>query len=258
MVPSSYQVCDGDSVYIAVTNINSTNFRIIFDGNAPSTDTVFGIKPTIGRNYTIVIYNVAGGSVCDTLTLITAVQVNPKPIADFTAVGVAPANPNDPVKTYQFSSSTASDIKWQWYFGDGGSDTVKNPNYTYADTGKYTVKFIVTNSFGCTDSTTKVDFIYVKPVKLNGGDIFIPTAFSPDNNGANDVFKVYGSGIQKMEFRVFNQFGNVVFETTNPDQTWDGSFRGSDQPSGVYFYTAVITDMYGNILEKQGNITLTR
>jgi gliding motility-associated-like protein len=88
---------------------------------------------------------------------------------------------------------------------------------------------------------------------------FIPTAFSPNGDGNNDVYYLHGlENAQSIEFIVWNRWGQKVFETTNASQGWDGNTNGSPNPSGVYAYQLKINMADGSSESKAGNITLMR
>lgn len=89
-------------------------------------------------------------------------------------------------------------------------------------------------------------------------DIFVPNVFSPNTDGKNDLLLVYGNYIATLELRIFNQWGQLMVTLTDQKQGWDGKFRGSHQPVGVYVYVlkAVMTD--GRHVNKKGSITLVR
>ncbi|MBP9187757.1 MAG: gliding motility-associated C-terminal domain-containing protein, partial [Bacteroidia bacterium] len=78
------------------------------------------------------------------------------------------------------------------------------------------------------------------------------------SNPANRVLRVYGFVIQSMQFMVFNQWGEKVFETTNQSNGWDGSYKGKQQPSGVYIYVLKMTLLNGTQSEMKGSINLIR
>jgi gliding motility-associated-like protein len=88
--------------------------------------------------------------------------------------------------------------------------------------------------------------------------IGIPTAFSPNGDGLNDVLFVRGSGFTEIEFKVFNRFGQLVFETTNPDEGWNGKFEGIDQPGEVYTWLIKASFADQTLIEDAGNVTLLR
>ena len=90
------------------------------------------------------------------------------------------------------------------------------------------------------------------------GEMFVPNAFSPDNNGENDIEYVYGKCIQKIYFAIYDRWGQKVFETTDMKQGWDGSFKGKEMNTGVFVYYLTATLTTGETVTKKGNISLFR
>ncbi len=89
-------------------------------------------------------------------------------------------------------------------------------------------------------------------------DIFIPNSFSPNGDGLNDVLRVYGYTIAEMQFMVFNQWGEKIFESRSQNIAWDGRFKGQVQPAGVYIYVSRMTLRDGTVITKKGSINLIR
>jgi gliding motility-associated-like protein len=90
-------------------------------------------------------------------------------------------------------------------------------------------------------------------------DIFVPKSFTPNGDGINDVLYPYLTGIGTFKyFRIFNRFGKLMFETTNPDAGWNGTFAGVQQPMAIYIWiaTGIATD--GSPIEKRGETLLLR
>ncbi len=90
------------------------------------------------------------------------------------------------------------------------------------------------------------------------GEMFVPTAFSPDNNGENDIELVYGKCIQKIYFAIYDRWGEKVFETTDPTKGWDGVYKGAEMNTGVFVYYLQATLTTGEEVTKKGNISLFR
>ena len=88
--------------------------------------------------------------------------------------------------------------------------------------------------------------------------MWIPNTFTPDNNGLNDVFKVYGNGIDKLELTIWNQWGEKIFTTKDKSDGWNGMVNGNPQPTGVYAYVAKVTLMSGKEVMKKGMVNLVR
>lgn len=107
---------------------------------------------------------------------------------------------------------------YQWCNG-GGETTLIYANQA----GEYCYEF--TDEFGCLQSGTVVLDIIEREI-----GVYVPNAFTPNNDGVNDVFKVEGVGISDFEFRVWNRWGDKVFETDSPEAFWDGSYQG-----GAYY-----------------------
>ena len=103
-----------------------------------------------------------------------------------------------------------------------------------------------------------ITHIYTVTIDKTCSALFIPSAFTPNADGQNDVFKAEGNGIMKMRMFVFDKNGNKVFETNNLDDSWDGTFRGNALGGGMFFYHAEYTDAMGYNHVKKGQVTLIK
>ena len=89
--------------------------------------------------------------------------------------------------------------------------------------------------------------------------LYIPNAFSPNASGKNDSQCMYGTDcIKTMSFNIFNRWGNKVFESTDPNVCWDGTYKGQALDPAVFVYHLSATMINGEQVERQGNITLMR
>ncbi len=95
-------------------------------------------------------------------------------------------------------------------------------------------------------------------ILIKCGDVFVPNAFSPNNDGYNDELKVYGNCIEELVLRIYDRWGELVFETTNQSKTWDGNFKGENLNSGVFVYQLAATLTGGKNITKKGNITILK
>jgi len=119
-----------------------------------------------------------------------------------------------------------------------------------------TYDVIVRDDNGCINQA----LVTVVVLVLECGEpyIFIPTGFTPDGDGLNDELEVYGNNIQEMYLVVYNRWGELVFESRDQAEKWDGTYRGNELPAGTFgFYLEVICDD-GDQYTKKGNITLLR
>jgi gliding motility-associated-like protein len=126
-----------------------------------------------------------------------------------------------------------------------------DPHATAIDTATFQV--IGTDQYGCRDTA------YVKMNVDYTMSESIPSAFSPNNDGRNDVFHISNLKYQRViEFRVFNRWGQEVFTTTDGAKGWDGTFKGAPQEVGVYHYLIRITTPEGKMRTYKGDVTLIR
>jgi len=88
--------------------------------------------------------------------------------------------------------------------------------------------------------------------------VYIPNSFTPNGDGRNDVLRVYSNVIRQLRIVIFNQWGEKVYESTDQNMAWDGTYKGKPQPSGVYIYVAEIVINTGEKLERKGAINLLR
>jgi large repetitive protein len=107
---------------------------------------------------------------------------------------------------------------------------------------------------GCTGVVQR----YVITVKPLSKDVFVPNVFSPNGDGKNDLLRVYGNYISKVEMHIFNQWGQMITTINSTTQGWDGTHKGKPQPVGVYVYVlkAVLND--GRTVNMKGSVTLIR
>jgi len=84
--------------------------------------------------------------------------------------------------------------------------------------------------------------------------LYIPNSFTPNGDGLNDVLQPIGKGIEKFDFKIYNRWNEIVFETSNIDESWDGD----NSPIGVYFYRVIYTNVLGETLQVCGHINLIK
>lgn len=130
--------------------------------------------------------------------------------------------------------------------------SISNPLATiYADSILFTV--IVTDEEGCTGYDT------VKVRTYDGITYYVPNAFSPNNDGTNDLFKPIPVGISSTEhFRIFNRYGELMYESVKISKGWDGIYKGKPQPAGNYVWVLKGKTKTGRIIEMKGNVVLLR
>ena len=129
--------------------------------------------------------------------------------------------------------------------------TCANPTATPTATTDYCV--FVTDANGCTDSAC-----ITISVEIACGEVFVPEAFSPNNDLANDLECVFGNCIQDFYFAIYDRWGETVFETTDQKNCWNGTYKGKSMNTAVFVYYLKATLLTGEQINKKGNITLIR
>jgi gliding motility-associated-like protein len=161
-------------------------------------------------------------------------------------------NPSQENTPTQFTNNSTGAVSYKWNFGDGDSSTQVNPIHQFNATGDFTVCLVAINTFGCTDTVCQV-----VPALINPG-VDVPNAFTPNGDGINDRVYVRGFGIAKMNFRIYNRQGLMVFQSLTTSIGWDGKYKGVLQPMDAYAYTLEIEFFDGSRATKKGDITLLR
>ncbi|OFY62504.1 MAG: hypothetical protein A3H98_13135 [Bacteroidetes bacterium RIFCSPLOWO2_02_FULL_36_8] len=202
------------------------------------------------QGYYTVTLNVINASGCTNLFVVEkGLNVNPMPEASFILQGEPTSrDPQVELINTGFSYSTSG-----WDLGDGSYSEETNPLHLYADTGNFLITLRVTGSGGCSDTVS--EWVHVKPYST----LYIPNAFTPDQDGLNDVFKPEGNGlIVNYSFKVFDRWGKEMFESNHFDLGWDGNFNGTPVPLGVYTWIISGRTIQQKELLSSGTVTVLR
>ncbi|MFK8101320.1 MAG: gliding motility-associated C-terminal domain-containing protein [Saprospiraceae bacterium] len=191
----------------------------------------------------------------------------PVPISvldDFEVDFVATATEGTVGQNFQFEIKQAEVTSAEWFFGDSQTSRTLNPSHAYTETGSFTVQLIATNAATCKDTVTKVDYMQIKRkdslaiTATEEAIVFIPTAFTPNADGENDVFYVRGEILGETNLTIFNQWGELIFTADGIEKGWDGTVRNSAAQNGTYVYVFEYTNSKGEQKLLSGHITLIR
>ena len=213
--------------------------------------------------YTVTLTVTDNKGCVNTLVQPNMITVYPVPTANFTYAPQPITIINADIRYTDQSAANSSTFSttitnWDWTFGDidNGTSIQQNPKYTYNDTGTFVTQLIVTDGHGCQDTIThliKIDPDYV---------FYIPNSFTPNGDNKNDVFIPHTLVIMpsEYEFVIFDRWGNIVFETNNYKQGWDGTVRSTKSPAqtDVYEYLIKLKDYEGKEHQFMGHLTLFR
>ena len=216
-----------------------------------------GFSHTINANesgiYTLNKVTDVNGCVAQNLSGSAAVNINPIPEANMTAYP-QPADITNPL--IYFVDQSTNHVKGSWFFDDGDSTTSNfgEITHTYLDIGTYNVSLVVETDSGCTDTVFKI--INIDPAFI----LYVPKAFTPNNDLYNDYFLPIVEGVDEYELLIFDRLGEMVFSTTDTKQSWDGKVENSSEyaTSGNYVYKISTQDVNGKKRVLEGMVTLIR
>lgn len=243
------QICSGETVSLATSSPEGTIFQWSTGDVGPT------ITPIVDQQTQVsLLITDPSGCMAE-----SSMIVNPSPQAGFSPINLEVELVDDAYEIVFIDLSTGAD-SWFWDFGEGtdwSTSTLPSPSYTYTMSGHFYVSQLVSNVHGCRDSI--VGRISVK----HPFSFYAPNAFTPyRDDGLNDVFQPKGSGIMERgyEMTIFNQWGNIVYQTTELLGSWDGRnwSTGAVVPLGVYVYRVKLLDFEEEEKVFYGTVTLIR
>ena len=203
-------------------------------------------------NYTIKMYaqDIASCNQIDSTEI--NITVNGSPTSAFTFT----PNPSTLNATTVFTNNSTGAVNYKWVFEPGDSLVTNNINaivrHTYLLAKTYNPCLIAINSTGCSDTVCS-------PITTDVSPLFdVPNSFSPNGDGTNDFIFVKGFAVTKMDWKIYNRWGNLMFTSNSVKLGWNGRVNGNIQPQDVYQYTLNIEFADGTKKTKTGDITLLR
>lgn len=246
--------CARYSAVFSNTSLGGTNFTWNFGDPASGTlDTSTDINPIHVYNdtgtYTIKLIAYDNNTCNKEDSTTFSIHVLPKPTAQFSWSPDPPVN-NTPT---QFNNMSVGATKYFWDFNENSNtSTVPDPTYQFNYTSTFHVCLQAINDEGCIDTACQNINAIVTPL------LDVPNAFTPGRPGNNSVIKVMGFGIGIMDWKIYNRWGQLVFESKNKEDGWDGTYKGTLQPMDVYTYTLDVQYTDDKQYRKTGDITLIR
>jgi gliding motility-associated-like protein len=144
-------------------------------------------------------------------------------------------------------------LAYQWYYNGQLLDSAFTHTIETKGAGVYYVKTTVNG--GCTATSSELT---LKQEDEGDCEPFVPTAFSPNGDAINDLMLVYGTCIKELDFKMYDRWGELVFESKDQAKGWDGLYKGERANSGTYGWTLKAVLASGNKIERKGSITVVR
>lgn len=248
VTPNTF-ICTGQSINLnGASTGGSGNISYLWNDPASSTTANISVSPTNTTTYNLKLTD-NNGCIANTSMTIT---VLPVPVANF----YADVYTGYPGLNVTFTNTSFYAPSYSWDFGNGtsNSNVGSGPQIAvYNETGVFTVLLTATNNV-CSDTmTVKINIIPIPdPV------IFIPNVFTPNGDGANDLFWINATFINSIKVQIFNRWGEIMAELNDNNARWDGKFHGDPASDGVYFFKYEIVDLRGETHSGHGHVTLER
>ena len=246
--------CVGDTVKFKNNSLAGLSWSWHFgDPASGANDSSANFEPTHIYNtpgsyiYYLIAYDSTTCNKIDTSDFITIV-IKEKPQALFTWAP-NPPEPNVPVR---FTNLSTFADTYFWEFGDGETSTAFAPVHEYNATGKYNARLTASSKAGCSAMYDLPVDVIINPL------LDVPNAFTPGRFGVNSVVNVRGFGIVKMDWKIYNRWGQLIFQSASKGLGWNGTYKGKLQPTDVYGYTLEAEFSDGQKVRKTGDITLLR
>lgn len=242
-------VCGGyTTLYEGVSNITPPVFHWNLSGGGTIIDTT--VNPISidwgsgSSNHSLQLTQVAPNG-CASYPQTIFIDVNPQPVANFSAtpstvLGSIPVT---------FTDSSLNAAYWNWNFGNGNTSSETDPQHIYNAEGSYTVTLIIESAEGCFDTA------YTTINVIDG--LTIPNVFTPNGDGANDLFEINGTNFKNFDATIFDRWGLLVFESSSAQVSWNGkTLTGSWATEGTYFLTLKITLLDDSVVTYSGFLNL--
>lgn len=260
--PADTTICYGATASLTTTIQAGTSYQwgntnALSDPNnnkvptQPYTFTAFA-NPLLSSSYPISIKNNGcPNALTDTFNVAVRPPIQPFAGRDTFIVAGQPLQLN-------VTANINSGLSYLWSPSTGLSGiTIQNPVAILNTTiDQITYKVRVTDDVSGCNETTSIKVTVFK----TGPDIFVPSAFTPNNDNINDIFRPITVGITQLNyFRVYNRYGQLVYESgASESPGWDGTFKGREQPVGVYVWTTSGVSYTGLTITKKGTVALIR
>lgn len=179
------------------------------------------------------------------------VEAYPKPVADFSYV---PEVPVELVEEIMFTAGTASgkNLKFDWFFikNSGFHSSGEKTSYLFEEEGLYPVALVVKNTWGCSDTVIKV--VEVK----EDFNFFVPNAFTPNNDEKNDIFLPVTSGVKTYNLKIFDRWGELIFESSEVTTGWNGTYKTTACKDDAYVWKIELTTLKGEKKKLTGSVSI--
>ena len=244
--------CKGDTVNLEVRINNGANLEFNWEGNGiisgGNTNTPV-VVVNQSEDYQIFVRDLDFGCLDTFIVSVIVSDIDIYVEADTTELVIT-----NPTNITVYGVPENSTINWST--GETDVETITITPQA-GDEGTKTYCVTVTDEYGCTDVDC-VDITIINPA-CNETDIFIPNAFSPNNDGVNDKFWARGRYIRSVDMQIFNRWGELIFDGSGDEfLNWDGKYRGKDLPNDAFTYKIHVQCEDNDNYQKIGDVSILK
>lgn len=145
----------------------------------------------------------------------------------------------------------------KWYVGGMSFTDMSALSHIYQNAGTFDICLVTENQLGCKDSAC-IDVIVWEQTAQDSSFLIIPNVFTPNNDLQNDIFRTTSRNIVEWDSRIYNRWGQLVYNSSAPDVVWDGLYNGNACDVGVYVYIIKAVGGDGKLYDISGTLTLFR
>ncbi len=236
-----------DSIVLLNLQVNSSVSTVIFDTICQGEKLIFdSIEISESGLYTLLSTSETG---CDSTTLLNIFVINNE-------LSITPQRAVvDTGATLQISVTTNAVSPTYLWVPDTYLSCNNCPNPTITPYENTNYQLTVADKYGC-EATALLQIIVNKDCKKS--IVYIPNAFSPNGDGNNDFFEVFATAVNFYNLKIFNRWGEKIFEASSPFEKWDGTYKGIMQLPGVYVYFLKTTTCNGEQKNYKGSVTIIK
>jgi gliding motility-associated-like protein len=181
------------------------------------------------------------------------IKVYEKPKADFEFL---PAQPIENLDEVIFTNTSQGEgpLVYNWYFNDHKvfRTSIKDVTYLYSEPGDYKTVLVTKNKFGCADTI-------LKPLSVAADfALYVPNAFTPNNDQNNDVFLPVLRSYKFFDLKIYDRWGQELFHSSSAQTGWDGTYKAEPCKEGTYTWVIELSTSKGEKVSKSGVVVLVR
>jgi gliding motility-associated-like protein len=255
IILSDASICPGESVQFSVNGASGPGWSYQWNfGDGTGSTLQEPVHSYAYQGFFPISFHVTDPNGCSSsLDNAALVTVHAQALASFTVSATETSTLDGLISMHNYSLNANS---FSWNFGDGATSALTHPSHTYEEAGYFQITLYATNDFGCNDSTFIT--VHIEP----SFELFVPNTFTPDGDYYNNTFFAQGFGISDDDFifRIFNRWGDLIFESYDIDEGWEGTDKRNlnKAQDGTYTWVVYFKDGNNRRHRREGHVNVLK